>query len=100
MKTIILNNCPPQLRIILISIFILFAPNLKAQYGYFEQGYGGSKDEEAKDLLGKEVIRTTANGHEGAINLLHLPNGLYIATYILQAGSTTISGTQKLMISK
>lgn len=48
--TTILKNRTPQLRIILIGIFTLFAPNLKAQYGYFEQGYGGSKDEEAKDV--------------------------------------------------
>lgn len=51
MKTkTILDNCPPQLRIILISIFMLFAPNLKAQEGYFEQGYGTTVDEEGYDV--------------------------------------------------
>jgi len=51
------------------------------------------------DLLGKEVIRTIANGHEGAINVLNLPNGLYLITYTMQAGSKAITGTQKLMIT-
>ena len=51
------------------------------------------------DLLGKEVIRTTANGHECAINMLNLPNGLYLVTYMMQVGSTVINGTQKLMIT-
>ncbi|MBX7206264.1 MAG: T9SS type A sorting domain-containing protein [Bacteroidia bacterium] len=52
------------------------------------------------DLLGKEIIRTSVNGHEGAINLIDLPNGLYLVAYTMQAGSTAITGTQKLMIAR
>jgi len=48
--TTILNNCPPQLGIFLISVFMLFTHVSFAQYGYFEQGYGATLDEEGFDV--------------------------------------------------
>lgn len=52
------------------------------------------------DVVGKQVISTTLNGHEGGINMSELSNGLYFITYTCKAKGIEVTESQKIIIFK